>query len=450
MLIICFDKEALAGDPIYSKSELSLEAAIGSRPIEVQGYTEVGKSPGTYRATVQTVTIVPEFSTFARQVRAISEGDDDLALVSKASLVRSSLEELTKDNRLDVTASLLQTSSRALSDQRQALENALIAESEARAKLVILMAEAPNSQRKLEELQRFVSQFERSLQEARERQSDLDRRLSDLTSAMDPDAAAIDEARGRRTASEDRVRDLERELEVNRDQLQKQADAIGRAKAEMADFEKAREESRRTVRSIINDLRASLPDPSRLLLAVQNLTSKVTNGYVNLKTQSAQAGDVLQINLRSYEAGSGVGGETYRTIPLATIFVKDYGFKSTVADSFMLVKRRNDETGTSNFKGAAGVSLLFSYQSRPSQRYWSIVNGISAGVNVSYLDFDPEKEIEIGAGPVFGLFKDRMHVGVGWNLNVPSDRFYYYVGFSFAKIQESLSGSNNDNSDSGQ
>ena len=83
---------------------------------------------------------------------------------------------------------------------------------------------------------------------------------------------------------------------------------------------------------------------------------------------------------------------------------------------------------------------MWSKTARPHEsRLWRVF-GPSWGVNVSYLDFDTSKEIEIGAGLVAGLFDNQVHFGCGWNLNVKSDRSYCFVGFSFAAIEKKLAG----------
>ena len=64
----------------------------------------------------------------------------------------------------------------------------------------------------------------------------------------------------------------------------------------------------------------------------------------------------------------------------------------------------------------------------------------SFGLNVSYLDFSTEKDVEIGTGLQLGLFKNKIFFGYGVNLHMLSPKnqspTYFYVGFSFARLSD--------------
>ena len=63
----------------------------------------------------------------------------------------------------------------------------------------------------------------------------------------------------------------------------------------------------------------------------------------------------------------------------------------------------------------------------------------SIGVNISYLDFNTTKDIEIGTGLQLGLFRNKVYFGYGVNLNLISPRDapnYFFLGFSFAKLSD--------------
>jgi len=62
----------------------------------------------------------------------------------------------------------------------------------------------------------------------------------------------------------------------------------------------------------------------------------------------------------------------------------------------------------------------------------------SLGINISYLDFDTEKDIEIGAGTSIGLFNNLIQFTVGYNLNVERNNIYWGIGFSFINIAEKI------------
>jgi hypothetical protein len=70
----------------------------------------------------------------------------------------------------------------------------------------------------------------------------------------------------------------------------------------------------------------------------------------------------------------------------------------------------------------------------------------SIGLNVSYLDFSTDKDVEIGTGLQIGLFRNKIFFGYGVNLHMISPQnqapTYIYLGFSFAKLQDLFKSAN--------
>jgi len=53
------------------------------------------------------------------------------------------------------------------------------------------------------------------------------------------------------------------------------------------------------------------------------------------------------------------------------------------------------------------------------------------GINLSLLDFDPENMTEIGVAPVMSWLDNNLVVGYGFNLSVPENPSYWFIGFNF-------------------
>ena len=142
---------------------------------------------------------------------------------------------------------------------------------------------------------------------------------------------------------------------------------------------------------------------------------------------------------------------------------------------FALVKRINegdadpDKLSPSNFKGSGGAVLMWTYRgedkgvrisvnnkkSRPDNSAYSVrgrkqfLNLVQPciGVNVCYLDFSTEKDVEIGTGLQLGLFRNKIFFGYGYNLHMLKDEpRYFYLRFSFAKLDDLFKGSSSVNS----
>jgi hypothetical protein len=139
---------------------------------------------------------------------------------------------------------------------------------------------------------------------------------------------------------------------------------------------------------------------------------------------------------------------------------------------FALVKRIKEDkvnqatVSPSNFKGSGGAVLMLTFQKEDRklkiretnngefsvQNRNRLINFLepSFGLNVSYLDFSTEKDVEIGTGLQFGLFRNKLFFGYGLNLHMLSPKnqspTYYYVGFSFARLGDLFKNSNSVNS----
>lgn len=170
----------------------------------------------------------------------------------------------------------------------------------------------------------------------------------------------------------------------------------------------------------------------------------------------------IYLNWKSNNLTSNSLSETNLEIGKYTI--KQTGCTFEIADSFMLIERINESFGDnqtlspSNFKAAAGASMLWTFKSSDpyfSQNSWQkLVNKLqpSIGVNVSYLDFSTQKDFEIGTGVVLGLFDNNIFFGVGTNLHslrnitiqnpLNESANYFSIGFSFAKLSDRIRNDN--------
>jgi len=121
-----------------------------------------------------------------------------------------------------------------------------------------------------------------------------------------------------------------------------------------------------------------------------------------------------------------------------------WDWRPQLTESAMLIKRINEDLlsdtyplSPSNFKPTAGASIMWGYRSdkrgNGCTRFWKWLEP-SFGLNVSYLDFDTGKDFEIGAGPVIGLWNNKVFFTGGYNFMASAQSpFYWGIGFSFSK-----------------
>ena len=83
-----------------------------------------------------------------------------------------------------------------------------------------------------------------------------------------------------------------------------------------------------------------------------------------------------------------------------------------------------------SWKPAPGGSLLFRYRSARND-FWTNLLIPGFGINISLLDFDLNNPTEIGAAPVLSFLDNNVIFGYGWNLSVPKNPSYIFVGFNF-------------------
>ncbi|MGA2408348.1 MAG: hypothetical protein ABSF81_16575 [Bacteroidales bacterium] len=164
---------------------------------------------------------------------------------------------------------------------------------------------------------------------------------------------------------------------------------------------------------------------------------KLLTGNIDLNESRAKEGDVLKISVLWYQDSDSTSAPL--ELDLASFDIKETGWRLKVSDSFLLVNRISKPKDISNlspslFKGAPGVSLLYTYGNNSSKNFIFKRIEPSLGINVSYLDFDTSKDLEVGIGFVLGLLRNNVFITFGYNLNAKTDGLYYGLGFSFANI----------------
>lgn len=182
---------------------------------------------------------------------------------------------------------------------------------------------------------------------------------------------------------------------------------------------------------------------------------------IDLGKSGASNGEVLNIYLvwiRDSKKDS-IGNSP--RLPLGKYHLQKTGWGLEVSDMFALVQRvdasfdTSSNVSPSNFKGSGGATFVWTYRKEDKglkikikddgykvHKKNRVMNFLepSIGINVSYLDFRTDRDIEIGTGIQLGLFRNKVFFGGGTNLHLlrPTDvaPYYFFIGFSFAKLQD--------------
>ena len=119
--------------------------------------------------------------------------------------------------------------------------------------------------------------------------------------------------------------------------------------------------------------------------------------------------------------------------------VKDIGLSLRTDPTLLLIKRytvpEGDNELSSYFKPAPGSSLVFGLVTRNR-----ILNKLDLrlGVNGSFVDFQSDKEFEVGVGFVLSVGGGLLQVVYGWNLHAKEEREYWGLGLEFLNITEKI------------
>ncbi len=185
----------------------------------------------------------------------------------------------------------------------------------------------------------------------------------------------------------------------------------------------------------------------------QQVYKKLLYATIDLKKEDAKNGDILYIKLK-WE-GYGQNKELPPLPIICKFHLKETGWKVKVSESFLLVERINEEspnvnpqTSPSNFKGAPGASLMWSYYKEESTKtkcknWYKFFNFLqpSFGINLSYIDFHTQKDFELGIGGQIGFFANNIFLGYGVNVHQireGGNPTYFSVGFNFINIAQTI------------
>jgi hypothetical protein len=160
--------------------------------------------------------------------------------------------------------------------------------------------------------------------------------------------------------------------------------------------------------------------PSRYLL--QSSDSTVQEVRINLNKWAVEPGDQVHI-LIHHDLEFPYVFERY-------VSVTRHGWGGDLSFPILSVQRDGNHSGSLG----AGVSYTLKYV----QAERTLLNHLGLGLNLSFLDFDPEQKIEIGLGIAITFPDDLFQVGLGKNLTVKKDSGYYFLGINLPGIKEKL------------
>lgn len=424
---VCIDASELVNEGIFSQGDLSLSAQLGDRAVSVDGYAEIGKNFEKFKpAALRPERFVVNYATI--NASRTNGGTPIATVAERASVISDILAGMVSTSQgMYAITRITDRSEEDIKSRAKALKDAI---TRYRTVATDVQSNADQVGTAIDEKNAAIAAIAKEILAAVTEEADL---------AANPNADAKKKEAARSRTNElsavhaQRRAEL-RALQARRGNIESKATVVPETEVQL----------REAVAQVGALFALSAPAANARII---KFTSSLRPGQIFLRKEDAKRGDVLRIMLLHFAPDFKTDGTAASAVPLtqtlAEIHIDEFGWKNEVVDSFLLVKA-NDPEAKSNFSGAAGASLLWSPQPRARRDtpFLSTIRSLSPsiGANVSYLDFDPDREIEIGAGVIASLFENQIHFGYGWNLNYGGDRGYWFLGFSFGKIQDRLTG----------
>lgn len=185
---------------------------------------------------------------------------------------------------------------------------------------------------------------------------------------------------------------------------------------------------------------APLPAGIRVPEAFDVALEDAPDTFINLEMTPRLEGDRINLHARVLD------GDREVYAPYRVSFdVRHFGWHAWMDPSVVLVKPEELAGEQENFRFAPVLSWLHTYHPRPDESSWHSnfwrATGFAGGIHSAFLNFDTNKEMEIGLGITIGLWDGILQGGMGWNLMADGrdeGQTYYFIGSSLIPLLQAL------------
>lgn len=172
-------------------------------------------------------------------------------------------------------------------------------------------------------------------------------------------------------------------------------------------------------------LNVDLSNPS--IHAVVGDQARATS--VDLGRVGCDSGDIVELAAKVEDVDGNTIHEEHKTIK-----IEKFGWSSNIVGGLGFV--RSSLPSQANFEPIPTMAWLVSRTNRPYEHGLRTIPGkigLGFGIHTVALDFDPNNSVEVGMGCSLHLFHDLVQLGYGFNLNIPHDRQYFFIGIRLFK-----------------
>jgi hypothetical protein len=160
--------------------------------------------------------------------------------------------------------------------------------------------------------------------------------------------------------------------------------------------------------------------------------------YLNLERTPRQIGDTITVYASLRQGDREIDDQT------TSFVVEQFGYGGRLSPSVVLVTPDRLAGSDDRFHFAPVLSWMHTYRPRPEEGGASfLLRGFepSAGIHAAFLNFDRDRELEIGLGGTVSFWRDRLQVGAGWNLMAQQEdegRYYFFLGSDLISILQTI------------
>lgn len=146
--------------------------------------------------------------------------------------------------------------------------------------------------------------------------------------------------------------------------------------------------------------------------------------YIDLRKFGIREGDLIRLHIRDLRKAEFDAIHYFSVIRT--------GVHEEISSVFLFPLRKKGDWKREGPNG--GVTYCLNWQTRGRSFKENVLNLVGFGLNFSLLDFDPNKNTEVGVAPVITVFNHIFHVGFGYDLSISKNPGFFVLAFDLPEV----------------
>ncbi len=173
-------------------------------------------------------------------------------------------------------------------------------------------------------------------------------------------------------------------------------------------------------------------------ISVPRSIDELEVGLVELG-ENVEVGDRVRVVVQTFRSNAGRPGDELDRAEL-DFRVTRFGWRRTVRGEAMLVRGISGDANSSFEPNVTAMATWHHKQRDPNDfgAFWNWLDP-GLGIHAASMNLDPDQSVEFGLGAQLSLWDGYLFAGIGYDLSVPEDHGYFFVGTSLFKLLGALS-----------